>query len=490
MKKYGIIIAIEEYSNSIFPPLSKIEFASNDALSIKKAFTEQLFIEDSELIFLTNEKATRTEIINASKKIFLQFTSIDECYFYYVGHGFHSNSQNRITCWDTDNSQLEETSLSLDEILLKPLKNLECKKSFIFIDSSAEELKSRNKLKSAASNLIEKEMSELVREYTGNSFFLSCFPGEKSHSSAQAKHGIWALQVLNAMNGKDDSAIGKNNAITSSSLAKFLATKIPQYITKTMFINDRQSPYSIIDESTQSILMQFESDEDETSKNVEIQFNQYVLSREQNIPYKNLSAFNKSRHKIPKDHNSFSSRLATELAQDEFLKVEIEALFENARKTLRLKNSNTVKDPEGGSLHTEYFRYNISAQQSSEDFTEITIRRELELRVPLANFPMPIDEIFKDGFDTITFPIKGSLNVDSLEDALYELEDEDLGTFENKDNHFLFFPKNIKGISKVEISKNTLKICFASSGSSVVEILEYTQQTLVVMAATLKNLLS
>jgi hypothetical protein len=257
-----------------------------------------------------------------------------------------------------------------------------------------------------------------------------------------------------------------------------------------MVINDRQSPYGVIDLNLPIALIAFESDEADAGKNVEIKFNQYVLSREQHIPFKNFEGFNKSRHKIPKDHNSFASKLAGELAQDEFFKPEIETLFERARKMLRLKNSNTVKEPEGGTLHTEYFRYNISAEQSAEDFSEITIRRELELRVPLNLFPMPIDDIFTEGFDTITFPIKGVLDIDALEDALYELEDENQGSFEHKDNVFSFFPKNIKGIAKVDISKDTLKIRFASSQTTVTEILDYTKKTLEIMAATLKNLLS
>ena len=490
MKKFGIIIAIEDYSKEVLPELKKIEFAANDAQSIKKAFNEQLLIEEEDILFLVNDNANKASIEKSIQNVFARAGSDDECYFYYIGHGYNTKAKNHITCWDTDNSNLEETSLSLEEILLAPLKEAQIKRSFIFIDSSAEELKSMNKVKSAASNLVEKEYSEMVRAHPGHSFFLSCYPGEKSFVSPQAKHGIWTLQVLNAVNGKDDAAIDKNNSVTNISLNKFLSSKIPQYITKTMFINDRQSPYGVVDASYVAPLIAFESDEEDEGSNVEIQFNQYVLSREQQIPFKNFEGFNKSRHKIPKDHSSFASKLATELAQDEYLKKEIEALFDNARKTLRLKNSNTVKDPEGGSLHTEFFRYNISAEQSENDCTEVTIRRELELRVPLSSFPMPIDEIFTEGFDTITFPIKGALDVDSLEDALYELEDDDHGSFEHKDNLFAFFPKNIKGISRVEISTNTLKIKFASSQATVTEILGYTQQTLEIMAATLKNLLS
>jgi hypothetical protein len=490
MKKYGIIIAIESYSPHALPELKKIEFAVSDANSIKKAFIDQIYIDEENLVFLTDENATKAAILRSTQNLFSRVGMDDEIYFYYVGHGFNTKNQNRITCWDTDNSDLDETSLTLEEVLLSPMKEKKIKKSFIFIDSSAEELKSINKMKSAASNLVEKEYSEIVRETPGNSFFLSCYPGEKSFSSPQAKHGIWALHLLNALNGKDDAAVDKNDVISNISLSKFLSTKVPQYITKTMFINERQSPYGIVDMTYTTPIIAFESDEEEAEKNVEIQFTQYVLSREQHIPFKNLEGFNKSRHKVPKDHSSFSSKLAQELAQDEFFKVEIEGLFDKARKPLRLKNSNTVKDPEGGSLHTEFFRYNISAHQSEEDFTQITITRELELRVPLNTFPMPIDEIFTDGFDSITFPIKGSLDVDAIEDALYELEDDDQGSFEHKDNIFSFFPKNIKGIAKVEITKGNLKIRFASSQTSVTNILEYTQQTLGIMAATLKNLLS
>ncbi len=494
MKRFGIIIAIEEYSSVNVPELAKIEFAINDANSIKAAFTNQLFIEANQLVYLTNESANKANIEKSLTNLFSSFAPDDECYFYYVGHGFNTKSKNHLTCWDTDNSNLEETSIAIDDILFSALRAVECKKSFLFIDSSASEIKSRNKIKAAASDLVEKEYSELVRSYPGNSIFLACMPGEKSFSSNQAKHGIWNLQLLNAINGKDDVALDKNNSVTNISLGKFLSSKIPQYITKTMVINDRQNPYSVVDAATSSTLIAFESDDESENKNVEIQFKQYVLSREQQIPFKNFESFNKARHKIPKDHNDFALKLANELAQDQYVKVEIEALFDKSRKNLRLKNSNTVKDPAGGSLHTEFFRFNIYVEQSESDCSQVTIRRELELRVPLKIFPMPIDEIFTEGFDTITFPIKGTLAIDALEDALYDLEDDNQGTFENKDNIFYFFPKNIKGISKVEISQktsmNTLKIRFASSQTSVTDILDYTQKTLEVMAATLKNLLS
>ncbi len=490
MNKFGIIIAIEDYSDKVFPQLSKIDFAINDASSMKKIFTEQLYIEESNIIFLANEDASKANIQNNLDLLFQKFTPNDECYFYYIGHGFNTKTKNRITCWDTDNLILDESTLSIEDILIAPLRKSECKKSFIFIDSSAEEIKSKNKLKEAASNLIETEYSELVRKFPGNSFFLSCYPGEKTFSSAQVKHGIWTYHLLNALNGKDESAIDKNGFITNISLSHFLSMKIPQYITKTMFINDRQSPFSVTSLTETIPLLKFEDENHDLKKTVEIQFQKYVLSKEQHIPYKNFSAFIKNKHKIPKDHNSFSSKLASELAQEEYFKPEIEKLFDNARKTLRLKNSNTVKDPEGGALHTEFFRYNMSSFQSETDCTQVTIMGELELRVPLASFPMPIDDLFTDGFDTITFPIKGALDIDSIEDALYDLEDENNGTFEHKNETFSFYPQNIKGIAKVNISKNTLKIIFTSSQTPITEILDYSQQTLIIMAAALKNLLS
>ena len=231
MKKFGIIIAIEEYSSAVVPQLNAIEFAINDANSIKKVFQEQFYIEDRNLVFLTNESASKSSIEKEVRGIFKELCIDDECYFYYVGHGFNAKLQNRITCWDTDNLCLEETSLSLEEILLEPLRKVQCQKSFIFIDSSAEELKAKNKLKTLASNLIESEYSELVRKHPFYSFFLSCYPGEKSFNAAKVKHGIWAYHLINALNGKDDSAIDRDNAITNSTLAKYLSTKIPEYIT-------------------------------------------------------------------------------------------------------------------------------------------------------------------------------------------------------------------------------------------------------------------
>lgn len=487
MKKFGIIIAIETYANETIPSLSKIEFAANDANSIQKIFKDQLYIENDDIALLVNENATKSKVLEASLKIFEKMSSDDELYFYYVGHAYAAKGKNQLTFWETNLQDLFDSSMSMEELIFKKLKERSIQKSFIFIDSSAEELKT--KASGIVDNLNDSEYSDLVRVLPKTSIFLSCYVGEKSFPSIQNKHGIWALQLINALNGAEVNAIDKNSMITNQSLANFLANKVPQFITKTLLINERQNPYSIYSTENSIPLMQFESDESEKTS-VEIQFNQFTLSKELSIPYKNLKEFNKSKHKIPKDFSKFATTLAQELVRDEYLKIEIEQLFDNARKALRLKNSNTIKDPENGSLHTDYFRYNIYVAQSAIDYTEVSIKRELELRVPLSDFPMPIDQIFTDGFDTITFPIKGNLNSDSIEDALYELEDDNHGTFEHKDNVFSFFPKNIKGIAKIDISKSSLQIKFLSSQVPVVEILNFSQQALVIMATALKNLLS
>ena len=81
MKKFGIIIAIEEYSTAVVPELAKIEFAVNDANSIKKAFIDQLYVEEENLIFLVNEEAKKLDIERKLENMFARFSASDECYF-------------------------------------------------------------------------------------------------------------------------------------------------------------------------------------------------------------------------------------------------------------------------------------------------------------------------------------------------------------------------------------------------------------------------
>src|ERR1035438_170490 len=85
----------------------------------------------------TDQDATRTRL---EHDLLYQISTLgpdDQLIFFYAGHGFYADGSNRLTTWDTHTVSIVETTVCLDEILLSPLKNGQCRKSLVFIDACA-----------------------------------------------------------------------------------------------------------------------------------------------------------------------------------------------------------------------------------------------------------------------------------------------------------------------------------------------------------------
>lgn len=492
-KKIGVIIAIENYCAANKPKIMKVDYALNDAHAIKETFIKQLDIEENNIHFWIEEDANRNTIINELSYLILQLDTKDELYFYYAGHGFYSGASNKLSCWDTHLSNLETTTICVRENLLDPLRQSKCKKSFIFIDACAENILSKNNARTLVSSFNEKEFKDFISNSTGHSCFFSCKPGQKSYPSTNDKHGLWTLHLLKALNGEAEEAIDNHNIITNLSLAEYLADRVPKYLTKNTTFRTPQTPYHLIENTTRSQLIEFIEDKEEINElEVKINFNAFRLLKEESIPFKDFEGFDKkSGHTVPTKHTISANSWAERLATKEVIKDEIEEIFSNARRPLRLRNSNCDKNADRGTLHTEYFRYDITATQSNEDYTKVKIKRELELRIPIDKFPCNIDEIFTNGFDSITFPISGKIDINQIEDSLYDLEDDDRGHFEHFGDVFKFIPNELPGVSSISIDtlNNSLQIHFTSDSTPVSNTIDYTKKSLAQLSEPIRALI-
>src|SRR5690606_27688414 len=96
--------------------------------------------------------------------------------FYYAGHGFHGAGGNRLSTYDTNRTNIENTSLPMRDDLLEPLMESACCQALIFVDACAEKFSDVVKSRDVISNLDAAEVSEFLDSGWYLGVFLSCSP--------------------------------------------------------------------------------------------------------------------------------------------------------------------------------------------------------------------------------------------------------------------------------------------------------------------------
>lgn len=144
--------------------------------------------------------ATRSALENDLPYTIRQLSPGDRLIFFYAGHGFYANGSNRLTAWDTHPSNLPGTTVPLEEVLLKPLKDRQDIDSLVFIDACAADLKtSVEQARDMVSDLRPTEFEALVQSTDHAAAFFACSPNEKAHPSDALMHGIWTYHLIQAL---------------------------------------------------------------------------------------------------------------------------------------------------------------------------------------------------------------------------------------------------------------------------------------------------
>jgi hypothetical protein len=107
---------------------------------------------------------------------------------------------------------------------------------------------------------------------------------------------------------------------------------------------------------------------------------------------------------------------------------EIKEVYDNCKNKFKLKRLQIDKDvvEEGGTINTDYFRYNLYALQSTEDPSQYCIYRLLFLRKLLEEMPGDIGEIFPFEFIEIVIPINSKILFDEIVEE-FEVYEELVG---------------------------------------------------------------
>jgi hypothetical protein len=242
---YAVLIGIETYQKQ---GISSVQFAQADAAAMKDVLVQHFGVPAENISLWLDSDATRSAFENdLPYTIRHQLSPGDRFIFFYAGHGFYANGSNRLTTWDTHPSNLAGTTVSLEEVLLKPLKEQQGIKSIVFIDACAADLKtSVEQARDMVSDLTPMEFEALVQSTDHAAAFFACSPNEKAYPSDALMHGIWTYHLIQALQGDAEGALDRDRWITGDSLKNYLALAVPAYMRANTKIQAAQRPYAIL----------------------------------------------------------------------------------------------------------------------------------------------------------------------------------------------------------------------------------------------------
>lgn len=250
-RTFAIIISIENYAQRGEKTISPVKYANNDALEFKELLINNMNVKEEDIYSFTDSQAMGADLKNGLKSIFFKLTENDRLVFYYAGHGFHNGITNYLTTYDTYPSNLLDTTVSLREVLLDPLKGTYCKNALIFIDSCAEHLQ-KNSHRNTVFNMDDEEFMLIASEFPSYSIFLSCQTGESSFSCDKLKHGVWTYHLIQALSGEAKKA-SNCTFITDKSLRDYLSIHVSKYVNEQL--NHSQNPKAILESGYENIII-------------------------------------------------------------------------------------------------------------------------------------------------------------------------------------------------------------------------------------------
>jgi WD40 repeat protein len=129
-KNYLLAIGIDNYSD--WPPLKN---AVNDAMSFQEVLRKKYNYQEENITIITNEKATKQNIIEAFKAIIEKVGPNDKLIIYFSGHGYYDNLLNEGYWITQDAKKGTEADYLPNSFLIKMFKQINAKHIFLIADA-------------------------------------------------------------------------------------------------------------------------------------------------------------------------------------------------------------------------------------------------------------------------------------------------------------------------------------------------------------------
>jgi hypothetical protein len=229
-----LIIGIESYQS-----LNKALYAANDANLFHDLMRDGMGVPSENIKMLSNNKATRSEILSALKFWLPAQVKAGKTHVYilFSGHGLTSDedAQKYWLPFDVNKELLAETAVS-EKWALAELQKLQAKSITIFLDSCYSGLARKGESLDPQTRGI-KFKSAVAHMPTNFTMISASAANQTALASDDLKQGIFSYFLTRGLAGQADS--DSNQRVTYGELIDYLSQKVDK---KALSMNRRQQP--------------------------------------------------------------------------------------------------------------------------------------------------------------------------------------------------------------------------------------------------------
>ena len=183
---YILAVAIESYHE--VNAFKTVHYAKNDATDFIEACIG-LGYEKDDTFLLVNERATKTTILNNLNRIVDKVVEQDRMIFYFAGHGFSINTENFLAPVDASVDSLEETCISIIQIL-ELLRKSNSRRNIMFLDSCQSGFERGEYIRDGTTLFRGDNLEYDFKDIEYCVGFASCKSNQKSYSDSSIQHGV------------------------------------------------------------------------------------------------------------------------------------------------------------------------------------------------------------------------------------------------------------------------------------------------------------
>ena len=425
--QYAIIVVIEDYHDS--KKLHKVSFAIDDGNEIRNALLN-IGYKDENISLLSNNYATKTAILEKVKTISKYAQKGERILFYYSGHGVYADSKNFLTCVDSQMSAVNDTCISIQDILGLFNKSAS-KKIMLFLDCCHSGIEFDTEVKSPVSAFSTDDLRYQYANVEYLTGFAACKGDEKSRPDQARSHGVWSYYLIQALNGDADK-LYKNGLLFSDELQSYLSEQTLLRVKLITTDKVAQTPIKFGKETDKFIvadvshILAQKQIEISSSK---IKFENVTILTSEEGYVRSLPGFIKGKHKTPQEVSSYCDSWIKKIAYV-VLDDEINKTATKIRSILGFKRKDIFSanvDDGIGEIVTKEFDYLVVIHQHEEDAGSYVLTRSIEnFKNSSIIYTDKFNDLFSECFDELTFRTRQRINIEKIIDAIEDIDDEDI----------------------------------------------------------------
>lgn len=228
-KQSALVVGVSQYPD----PTHNLPGVAADVREMAKILSSKDgTFRSSGVTVLTDKKATQSNVESALRQIFTSATSSETVFVYLAGHGAVVGDDYFFIAFDTDDTRLDETGVSLKEIktLFDQTKS---RRVFLWLDfRHSGGILARSRIASDV-KAIQRAIGVVSGE--GRIIVAACTQSQLAYEDPSIGHGLFTHALLKGLKGEAKSARGE---VTASSLYDYIDHEVGSTRQRPVFLGE------------------------------------------------------------------------------------------------------------------------------------------------------------------------------------------------------------------------------------------------------------